>query len=93
MKRTLIIILAIMFMFATIGCGDNKTINGKTYTTYGLLNKEDNRNENIQYKIIYGNIVWSVILCQTIIAPIYFLGFSMYEPIRVRTDKSQGVVN
>jgi hypothetical protein len=31
--------------------------------------------------MIIGNIVWSCILVETVIAPIYFLGFSVYEPV------------
>jgi len=31
--------------------------------------------------MIWGNIIWGVILFVTVIAPIYFFGFSMFEPI------------
>ena len=94
MKKITAIMMVLVFMvMIMVGCGDNKTINGKTYGTYGLFNKEDGRNEDIQYEIIYGNIAWSVILSGTIVAPIYFLGFSMYEPIGVRVDKTKGVIN
>jgi hypothetical protein len=38
------------------------------------------------YEIIPGNVVWSVILIETIIAPVYFVGFSMFEPVRPKTS-------
>lgn len=96
MKRIVSMLMVIVFLVTSmsiIGCGDTKSINGKTYDTYGLFNKDDKRNSDIEYEIIYGNIVWSVLLCSTVIAPIYFLGFSMYEPIGVRIDKTPGVIN
>ena len=74
--------LIAIFTIALSGCGDTKVINNVEYDTYGLLNKKDNRNPNIKYRLIIGNIVWSCILVETIFAPIYFIGFSLYEPTR-----------
>jgi len=71
----------VMVMMATAtGCGDTKTINGVVYDTYGLINVEK-KNLDIAYEPIWGNIIWGIILVETIIAPIYFFGFSMFEPI------------
>jgi len=84
MKRFVSIILIISFLTVFCSCGSTKVIDGTKYDTYGLLNKDDNRNPDIKYRVIIGNIVWSVILCETIIAPIYFLGFSMYEPTGIK---------
>jgi len=78
MKKVTIFILAIFLLTA---CGDPKAIQGKTYDTYGLLNESNKKNPNIEYELILGNIIWSIILCETIVAPIYFIGFSLYEPI------------
>ena len=77
---SIIIILCLLIMFS--GCGNTKIIDGIEYDTYGLINKEEKRNPDIKYRLIIGNIVWSAILCETIIAPIYFIGFSIYEPYR-----------
>jgi hypothetical protein len=35
----------------------------------------------VQYKTVVGNVIWGIILVETIIAPIYFFGFSLYEPV------------
>jgi hypothetical protein len=78
--------IAILLVIATLSlsaCGSDKVINGKTYITYGLFNPED-RDSKIQYKVIVGNIIWSVLLSETIVAPIYFLGWSLFEPIRAK---------
>jgi len=84
MKVKMFVIFLIFLFVATTslyGCGDRKTIDGVTYGTYGLLNEGSKRNENIEYEVIWGNVVWSVILIETIVAPIYFLGFSLFEPV------------
>ncbi len=82
MKKCVTVFIMICFLSVILaGCGDTKTIKGHVYDTYGIFNKDDNRNPAIEYRLIVGNIVWSVILVETIIAPIYFLGFSLYEPV------------
>lgn len=94
MKKLFVYAIILVFLLTVTGCGDRKTIDGHTYDTYGLINKDDKRNENIQYELIIGNIVWSVILVESIIAPIYFLGFSIYEPVgKKNTELPKGAVN
>ena len=73
--------LTVILVFGMMACGSTKVIEGVEYDTYGLINKNDNRNPDVKYKIIIGNIIWSTILVGTIVAPIYFLGFSIYEPV------------
>jgi len=81
LKKFVIAILIMSFVSVT-GCGDTKRIDGITYDTYGLINKSEKRNPDIKYRLIIGNVVWSIILVETVLAPVYFIGFSMYEPIR-----------
>ena len=92
MKRIISILLIVCIVGVFSGCGDTKRINGITYDTYGLFNKDDMRNEDIEYRLIIGNIVWAIILIETIIAPVYFIGFSMYEPISKKGDTIKGEV-
>ena len=89
-KKLSIILIIIAFFLTTFlyGCGDNKVINGTEYTTYGLLNEKDKRNSNIEYEVIWGNVIWGCLLFETIVAPIYFFGFSLFEPIQ-GLDKSK----
>ena len=79
MGRIFAIILVMAFFVVTTGCGDDKEINGVKYGTYGLWNEDQMKNPEIQYETIIGNIVWGIILCETIVAPIYFFGFSLYD--------------
>ena len=74
--------IILVILLNVSGCGDVKTIDDITYDTYGLFDEGSQRNKDIEYELIIGNIVWSIILVETIIAPVYFIGFSIYEPIR-----------
>lgn len=81
MKKITATILAICMMFMMVGCGSSKIINGKEKETYGIFNKEEVRDPTVKYSLIIGNVVWGIILVETIIAPVYFFGFSIYEPV------------
>jgi hypothetical protein len=70
-----------MMLAISTGCGENKKINGVWYETYGLINKHEVKDSKIRYRTIVGNVVWGIILFETLIAPLYFFGFSMYEPV------------
>jgi len=73
--------MIITFCLFTVGCGSDKVINGKLYETYGLINRDNVKSSNVKYKVIVGNVIWGILLCETIIAPIYFFGFSIQEPV------------
>lgn len=81
MKRPLIA-LALACAVLLTACGaDEKTIDGVTYGTYGIVNKEEMRNPNIQYEISGWSVFWSVVFCETIVVPVYFIGWDMYQPV------------
>ena len=85
MKKFIAIFMALAILTIFVGCGSDKTINGQLYTTHGLFNK-DEASPNIRYKMIVGNVIWGVILFEMVWAPIYFFGFSMYEPVGVKLN-------
>lgn len=78
-KRSLII-LAILAALLVAGCGDDLTVDGRTYETYGLLNQDEEKSPSLHYDVIWGNVIWGCILAETVIAPVYFFGFSIFEP-------------
>ncbi len=85
MKKLITTLACLTLIVATFtGCGKPKTINGKYYETYGLLNADMKKDPNIQYEICYGNIVWGIVLSETVIAPVYFFGFSLYNPVDIK---------
>ena len=65
--------------------------NKKEYPTYGLLNQDSIKSDKMCYELSIGNIVWSVLLINTVVAPIYFIGFSLYNPIGEKTEKGCGI--
>lgn len=83
--KTKLVALALAASMLLTGCGaDPKTINGVTYDTYGFINKDEKKNPNIRYEVSGWSIFWSIVLVETIIGPIYFLGFDLYEPVEVQ---------
>lgn len=81
MKKTFFSLLLSVFFIATmVSCADNKTIDGREYETYGVFNRDEIKNPCIHYTLSVGNAVWGVLLFETVIFPIYFYGFSLYEP-------------
>lgn len=87
------LILVLFVVLLLSGCGDTKVIEGIEYDTYGIFNSTEQKNPNIKYRIIFGNVVWSIILSETLIAPIYFVGFSIYEPVGIKNSYDQkGVI-
>lgn len=53
-------------------------------TVYGLFNQE-NKTPGVNYEVSVGNIVWSAILCETIIVPVILVGWYLYTPISMQT--------
>jgi hypothetical protein len=80
-KKIIATLMVIALLSFSAGCGEDKKINGVWYETYGLINKHEVKDSNIRYRTIVGNVVWGIILVETLVAPVYFFGFSMYEPV------------
>lgn len=87
MKNIFILIITILLLSS---CADNKVIevNGenKLFKPYGLVNEERVRNDSVYYEISPESIVWSIVLCETIIAPVYLIGWELYEPIEIKKE-------
>ena len=74
--------LAFASTMALTACGaDERTIDGVTYGTYGVFNQDEMRNPNIQYELSGWSIFWSVLLCETVVVPVYFIGWDLYQPV------------
>ena len=91
MKKFMLPLLVTGMLFS--GCADNKVIEGKEYDTYGFINESENKNPNISYSLSIGNVIWGILLFETIVAPVYFFGFSLYEPETTKENFEPGVVN
>jgi hypothetical protein len=87
MKKTLAITVALS-LFLT-ACGQPKVINGKTYPTYGLMNEQTNKSDKICYEASLGNIIWSVLLVEMVFPTVYFVGWSIFNPVRAKGPDGQ----
>jgi len=93
-KKYVCLILALLLFTSTMSaCGRTKVIDDVEYQTYGFFNESEKRNPNIEYEIIPGNVIWSIILIETIIAPVYFIGFSLFQPVdKINSNVPKGAV-
>lgn len=62
-------------------CAQPMTICGVEYGPYGLLNADDKKNPDLEYEVLWGNVFFGAVFAETIIAPIYFFGFSLFQPV------------
>lgn len=87
MKKIISIVLVLTLCSILTACDrDQIVIDGIKYDTYGVLNESSKHNPNIAYEPIWVNIIMGVVLCETIIAPVYFFGFDLFRPIGKLTD-------
>ena len=90
MKKTLLALAAVLALTAcsqdaNLATGPNGEV--KHYRTYGFFNQDERRSDKVCYRLSVGNVVWSVLLFETIIAPFYFVGLDLFEPVSVRDEK------
>lgn len=83
-KRVSIFIIVVLMVITTSACSKNAIFNDVEYETYGFINKYEVRNTHIRYKIVWGNVLLGIVFFETIIAPVYFFGYDLYEPIGVK---------
>ena len=84
-------LILISFLALTLSaCGVPIDYNGKHYPTVGIANPQD-RSDHMCYELSIGNVVWSFILVETVIAPVYFVGWSLWNPIGSKGPKGCGI--
>lgn len=71
---------ATVLISIVLACGNDLNDCNQTFKTVGAFT-EDEKVEGITYKIIPGNVIWSVILIESVVVPVYFVGFSLWEPV------------
>lgn len=82
MKKFISLIL-IVIALSFAACGDDRAFNGKQYTQYGLFNMSD-KDPNVRYKVVVGNVFWGIVLFETIAAPVILFGWKVYEPVGLK---------
>lgn len=66
-------------------CADSKTftINGKETVVepYGWANSDAKKVDGVVYEVNFGNIVWDIILVETVVVPVWLTGWELFEPV------------
>lgn len=88
MKKVLLIITVGITLMLT-SCAEEKTIviNGKETVVepYGWFDMSA-KNDSVKYRVCIGNVVWSVLLSETIVAPILITGIELWEPVKLKNQ-------
>jgi hypothetical protein len=71
------------------GCGHPLQVANKEYPTYGLFNTDSSKSDKMCYEVSVGNVVWSIILIETIVAPVYFVGWSLFNPVHPKPESGK----
>ena len=90
-----ILFLALIAIVLT-SCADEKTIKvlnydktkveTKTFETYGPFCENLYYDQRIEYGVNVGNVVWDIILCETIFVPVILIGWELYEPVKAKPE-------
>ena len=78
------IIAAIVAMVFS-SCADSRIFHHSDGTPfvakpYGWMTTSE-KIDGVEYELCAGNIVWSIVLGETVVAPILFTGLALYEPV------------
>lgn len=82
MKKLLFTFLTLTSLLF-VSCADDKTIGNVTYKPYGLANEETVKDVNVKYQLSAGSVICAIIFSETIIVPVYVIGWDLYEPVKL----------
>lgn len=82
MVFVLIIWLSIVLLSS---CAEEKKINNVVYKPYGLLNPEV-KSDSVEYSISAGSVICAIVFSETLIAPVYIVGWDLYEPTKLKSN-------
>jgi len=52
----------------------------KEFKPYGLFD-QDKRDGRVRYEVSTGNVVWSILGCESFVIPFFLVGWYLYEPV------------
>jgi hypothetical protein len=82
MKKLISFVMAVALL---TGCSEPLQTPEKTYSPYGILNDNQKHDNKVCYGASVGGIILSVLLSETIIVPIYIIGFDVMQPTRLKS--------
>ena len=81
MKKMFSAFVLSAMLLSLAGCAKEATINGKTVDPYGLINQDAKKEPGVQYQISPVAVIVSIIFVETVIVPVYIVGWDLYEPV------------
>jgi hypothetical protein len=90
MKTKTIITALLLGVTLLSGCAGSREINGKTYEPYGLFNEETVKDDNVTYQVSAGSVIVSIVFCESIVVPVYVVGWDLYEPVKMKNPPKPG---
>ena len=88
-KINVIALLLISTVFLLSSCANKKTftIDGERVTVepYGPADEEALKNDKVVYQVCVGNVVCDILFCETVVIPVWLIGWDLYEPVRLKT--------
>lgn len=98
MKKLIILLFTVM-LFAS--CAETEMFQVKNEQTgqvsiikakpYGWANASTVKIPGVTYQVCAGNVVWSILLFETVFAPVFLTGWSFYEPVSYNPDIIQPI--
>ncbi len=85
MRKLITMLLVACMCMLSVGCANSRMVDGNQVEPYGVFNQKKEV-ESVRYKVSVGNVVWSVLLCETVIAPVVLIGFFLFEPVGPKAD-------
>lgn len=95
----LLIFIGIPGLICTGGCGEDKRVCYEkddkevchTFEQYGLIDSGKLENPNVEYDVVVGNVIWSILLVKTIAVPVILVGWYLYEPVGPKNKDLTGI--
>ena len=84
-------IFLVLLIYAATQCnatGKAMLISGQSVyvESYGLFNEDVYKNKNVVYEVSAESVIFSIIFSETIIVPVYFVGYDLYQPVKVKDE-------
>jgi hypothetical protein len=106
-KVIAIFLVTVIGLVSFSGCAKSKRIktkvevieNGETKVVdktikavpYGWMNENKKRIDGVEYKVKGWNVFWSIVLVETVVAPILITGLDIMEPVGLESESESNI--
>ena len=59
---------------------DGLVVNGSYHAPIGIATWHQ-KDPDVCYEVVFGNVIWSILLSGTIVVPVYLIGWQILEPV------------